>query len=75
MNSSSGRGGFAEAWGHESHRDSRTCVWFDVTGAGNPRRDGVGERKTGARGTLNKVMIRSGFHLIKFPRESGWKIN
>lgn len=75
MNNSSGRGGFAEAWGHESHRDSQTCVWFDVTGAGNPRRDRVGERKTGARGTLNKVMIRSGFHLIKFPRESGWKLN
>ena len=75
MKSSSGRGGLAEAWGHESRGDSGTCVQFDVTGAGNPRGDGVGERKTGARGTLNKVMIRSGFHLIKFPRESGWKLN
>lgn len=33
----------------------------------------VGERKTGARGTLNKVVIRSDLYLIKVPQEAGWK--
>lgn len=69
------RKGFAKAQRHDSHEHSGSYIELSMTGARKACGEGVEGRKTGARGILNKAMIRSDFHLMKMPQEPEWKPN
>lgn len=69
------RKGFAKAQRHDSREHSGSYIELGMTGARKACGEEVGGRKTGARGILNKAMIRSDFHLMKMPQEPGWKPN
>lgn len=69
------RKGFAKAQRCDSRAYSGSCIELGITGARKACAEGVGGRKTGARGILNKVMIRADVHLMTLPQESGWKPN
>lgn len=69
------RKGFAKAQRRDSRAYSGFCIELGITGARKACGEGVGGRKTGATGILNKVMIRSDVRLMKLPQEAGWKPN